>query len=124
MKPPTKPYVHEKKDDFAIEDLKKNTGVRDAQLDTKVMEHDVGIIATIFSEPWINFHYPQPMFGFQQSLMKTALKMLREHDPSAATYRALVRLTLDVRHFEVAHDLCHYIKEQVPAAMEKQGMLK
>ncbi len=53
-----------------------------------------------------------------RSAMKKALETLIEHDPSAATYRALVRLTLDVRHFEVAHDLCHYIKEQVP------GMLK
>ncbi len=56
--------------------------------------------------------------------LEKALETLSERDPSAATYRALVRLTLDVRHFEVAHDLCHYIKEQVPAAMEKQGMLK
>ena len=102
------------------------------------MKHDVGIIATIFSEPWIYFHYPQHIIFFPpscHSLMKKArsamkkalekaLETLSERDPSAATYRALVRLTLDVRHFEVAHDLCHYIKEQVPAAMEKQGMLK
>ena len=117
-----------------IEDLKKKTGVTDAQLDTKVMEH-------VF--PWWLYKDLQIFFDSlglaidkklgRRSAMKKALEMWSRDDSSAATYRALVGITLnldldlgitlnldlDLGQFCLAHDLCQYIKAKVPVSMDK-----
>ncbi len=138
------PRAHKKMDDSVIEDLKMETGVKDAQLDTKVMEDDD--IARFFSEQHerymmfppirLNPNEQEPMYQIEldmylnslrpspdeqrtidrsdpQSAMQEALKFWCRRDPSAATYRALVGITLDAHQARVAFRLCLHIKNYV-----------
>ncbi len=144
-----KPCAHK---DSVIEYLKMETGVKDAQLDTKVMEDDD--IARFFSEPHVHRTFPflelspKLMYKFELDMylnflglsayeqdtihqiyrsvhrpsapMQEALKFWRRHDPSAATYRALVGVTLDAHQVRVALRLCHHIVQDTDRQLKSQ----
>ena len=45
--------------------------------------------------------------------MINCLFIWRGHEPSEATFRALIRILLDLRKEELATKICQYLKEKV-----------
>ncbi len=91
---------------MTIEELKERTKVTDSQLDTEIKETDMIILAAHFDNVET---YPVQLglspaehqtvrsLSFQydiQTAMDKALRLWRQHNPGAATYRALVMIVL------------------------------
>ncbi|XP_064400741.1 NACHT, LRR and PYD domains-containing protein 3-like isoform X2 [Halichondria panicea] len=101
-----------------IEELKERTKVTDSQLDTEIEETDMLDMAAYFD----NVETYPAMLGLSpaeqkdvkyalflndmQTAMFHTLKVWRQHNPSAATYRALVDIVLDMRMKELATYIC------------------
>ena len=110
---------------LTIEDLKIMTGISTAQLDKEIVEFDIFLLAGCFdrysdyvdrlrlSPPECeDLRTEQFLYGHQSAMAK-ALRLWRRHDPSAATYRALVNMALELMNGEVATRLCEYIVENL-----------
>ncbi len=120
------PRAHKKKDDSVIEHLKMETGVKDAQLDTKV---DMYIITRFFRKLHVKSPFelrlylrslgqsPDEQCTIRHPLLE-ALEIWRR--TSAATYRALVGVTLDAHQAREAFRLCLHIKESVEPDTDRQ----
>ncbi|XP_064400722.1 uncharacterized protein LOC135346877 isoform X10 [Halichondria panicea] len=101
-----------------IEELKERTKVTDSQLDTEIEETDMIVLADHFD----NVETYPAMLGLSpaeqkdvkldwylndmQTAMFHTLKVWRQHNPGAATYRALVDIVLDMRMEELATYIC------------------
>ncbi|XP_064400862.1 uncharacterized protein LOC135346998 isoform X3 [Halichondria panicea] len=101
-----------------IEELKERTKVTDSQLDTEIEETDMLDLADHFD----NVETYPAMLGLSpaeqkdvkyalflndmQTAMFHTLKVWRQHNPGAATYRALVDIVLDMRMEELATYIC------------------
>ncbi len=101
-----------------IEELKERTKVTDSQLDSEIEETDMIALAAHFNNIET---YPVQLglspaehqtvrsLSFQydiQTAMDKALKLWRQHNPGAATYRALVMILLRMRNEAIAVAVC------------------
>ncbi len=101
-----------------IEELKERTKVTDSQLDTEIKETDMIVLAAHFDNVET---YPVQLglspaecqtvrsLSFQydiQTAMDKALRLWRQHNPGAATYRALVTMLLRMGKEELAFKIC------------------
>ena len=113
-------------DVLTIEQLKRETGVDDSQLATMIREEDINKIAGLFDE--VETYLDKlGLLPAQQTdvkdiayrhsttqAMTKALKLWRQPDPYAATFRALLEILLDLRRGDVALKVCQYVNEEVP----------
>ena len=111
---------------LTMEALKREAGVSDIQLDTKITQHDFYELAGYFEnvENYIDKLGLTP--GQQtevrdlsklrgiQTAMTEALKLWCRPNPYAATFRALLEILLDLRRGDVADKVCCYIKKEIP----------
>ncbi len=101
-----------------IAKLKDRTKVTDSQLDTDIKETDMIVLADHFDNVET---YPVQLgltpaecqtvrsLSFQYDIktaMDKALKLWRQHNPGATTYRALVTMLLKVGKEELAEYIC------------------
>ena len=111
---------------LTIEKLKRETGVDDSQLATMIRQEDINKIAVHFGhvETYLDRLglLPAQLADVKDMVytqntelaMAEALKLWRQPDPYAATFRALVEILLDLRRGDVAVRVCQYITEEVP----------
>ncbi len=104
-----------------IEELKERTKVTDSQLDTKIEETDMIILADHFD----NIETYSTLFELTdskkqdiidekmryntQAAMSLAMKLWKRRNPAAATYRALVEIVLSLRKVDVATKVCEFL---------------
>ena len=111
---------------LTIEDLKRRTGINDAQLDTLITEDDINVLANLFDNvrSYLDMLQLKPAqqtdimdlanWGGTRTAMAQALKLWCEPNPFAATFRALLEILLDLRRGIVAVRVCQYIIEEIP----------
>ncbi len=107
-----------------ISELKERTKVTDSQLDTEIEETDMLDLADHFD----NVETYPAMLGLSpaeqkdvkyalflndmQTAMFHTLKVWRQHNPGAATYRALVDIVLKMGKNELAQKVCEICKQK------------
>ncbi len=103
---------------MTIGELKERTKVTDSQLDTEIKETDMIILAAHFD----NVETYPVQLGLDPSerrdvtiiasnydtrtAMDKALRLWRQHNPGAATYRALVKIVLRMGKEALAFKIC------------------
>ncbi len=100
-------------------------GVTDEQLDREIEQDDLAPVAMHFDnvELYLN---PLKLTGNEKADVKrdafvkgnlvaviNCLSIWRGHEPSKATFRALIRILLDLRKEEIATKICQYLKDKV-----------
>ncbi len=106
---------------MTIEELKERTKVTDSQLDTEIEETDMIVLAAHFD----NVDTYAVQLGLDPSerrdvkitasnydtrtAMDKALRLWRQHNPGAATYRALVEMLLRMGRAEMAIEFCQTV---------------
>ena len=111
---------------LTVEKLKRETGVDDSQLATRIREEHLHDLAGCFVQletyldrlglnpaQQTDIHDLAAQRGTQIA-MAQALKLWRQPKPWLATYRALVEILLDLRRGDVAFRVCQYITEEFP----------
>ncbi len=106
---------------MTIEELKERTKVTDSQLDTEIEETDMIVLADLFDivdiyseqlglspAEQIDVRIAQFVNGTKVAMDK-ALKLWRQHNPNAATYRALVEMLLRMVNIDVATKVCEFL---------------
>ena len=114
-------FMHVGTNALTIEELKKRTGVTDAQLDTQITEHDFSDLAGCFDEV-DTYLYKLKLTPAQHTdikdlacrrnttvAMTETLKLWCQPNPFAATFRALLEVLLELRRGDVAVKVCQYI---------------
>ena len=111
-----------------IEEFKKRTKVTDSQLDTEIKETDMIDLAAHFDnvetypvQLGLNpaEHQTVRSLSFQydiQTAMDKALKLWRQHNPRAATYKALVMMLLRMGKEAIAVAVCQSAVTAIPNA--------
>ena len=114
---------------LTIDDLKRRTGVSDAQLDTEVIDHDLPVLAGCFD----NYNDYVDVLGLKaheradarrtellenshihQAAMREVLRHWRTPNPAAATYRALLNAVIRLPGKQrIAEDICKFIANNV-----------
>ena len=106
---------------LTVEDVKRRTGVSDAELDTEIIEDDFPDLAGSFDEvqtylikfkltPSQQIDVKSLAYRFNTRVAMTeALKLWHQPNPSAATFRALIEMSLDLRRGDMAVKVCQYI---------------
>ena len=112
--------------DLAIEELTRECGVSDEQLNTKIREEHLHDLAGCFDqlETYLDRLGLNPAqqtdihdLAFRRGIqiaMAQALRLWCQPSPWLATFRALVEILLDLRKGDVAVRVCQYIKQEVP----------
>ena len=101
-------------------------GVTDEQLDREIKQDDFAPVAMHFDnvELYLN---PLKLNPNEQADVRrenylsssnhvaviNCLSIWRGHEPSEATFRALIKILLDLRKEEIATKICQYLKEKV-----------
>ena len=110
---------------LTIEGLMRRTGVNSTQLDTEIIEHDLHSLAECFDNVETYLDKLGLNAGQQTDIkdlayrkgtniaMIEALKLWRQPNPFACTFRALLRILLDLNRGDVAVKVCQYIKDKV-----------
>ena len=110
---------------LTVEGLKRRTGVSDGQLDTEIIEPDLPDLAGCFDEVEtylykLNLTPGQQTdvkdLAYRQSTMVAmteALKLWRQPNPFATTFRTLLNITLSLGRGDVAVRICKYVTENV-----------
>ena len=106
---------------LTIQELTERAGVNDAQLDRQIEEHNFPDLAECFDEV-DTYLYKLNLTPAQQTdikdlayrrnttvAMTEALKLWRQPNPFAATFRALLEVLLELRRGDVAVKVCQYI---------------
>ncbi len=104
-------------------------GVTDEQLDQEIEQDDLAPVAMHFDavELYLN---PLKLTDNEladvmreiylsksnQVAMITCLSFWRNHEPTEATFRALIIILLDLGKEEIATKICQYLKEKVPGS--------
>ena len=108
---------------LTVADLKRRTGISDAQLDTHITNGDIIKLASLFDDVIPYLDKLQLTAGQQTDIMDLAiqqgkrtamaeaLRLWRQLDPFAATFRALLKILLTLRRGDVAVRVCQYITE-------------
>ena len=111
---------------MTVEDLKRRTGVSDGQLDTEIIEYDLPDLAGCFDEVEIYLYKLNLTPGQQTDVkdlayrrgtmvaMTEALKLWRQPNPFAATFRTLVESIRSLKRGDVAVKICTYVTENIP----------
>ena len=111
---------------LTVEKLKRETGIDESQLRTMIRQEDINKIADLFDEvemyldklgllPAQQTDVKDIAYRHSTALAMTkALKLWRQPDPYAATFRALVEILLDLRRGDVAVRVCQYITAEIP----------
>ena len=99
--------------------------VTDEQLDQEIKDKDTALISTHFDD-FENYIHRLELTGNEQADVKkiaqvsgnqvaiiTCVSIWRGHEPSEATFRALIRILLDLRKKTIATKICQYLKEKV-----------
>ncbi len=99
--------------------------VTDEQLDQEIKDKDTALISTHFND-FENYIHRLELTGNEQADVKkiaqvsgnqvaiiTCVSIWRGHEPSEATFRALIRILLDLRKKTIATKICQYLKEKV-----------
>ena len=103
---------------MTIEELKERTKVTDSQLDTEIEKTDMIVLAAHFDT--VDTYAVQlglspaeqsditnsQLANGTQVAMDKALRLWRQHNPGAATYRALVEMMLRMGKEELALEVC------------------
>ena len=103
---------------MTIEELKERTKVTDSQLDTEIEKTDMIVLAAHFDT--VDTYAVQlglspaeqsditnsQLANGTQVAMDKALRLWRQHNPGAATYRALVEMLLSMGKEELALEVC------------------
>ena len=110
---------------MTVEGLKRNIRVSDAQLDTKITEHDIHNLAGYFDEVE-TYIYKLNLTPAQQTdirdlahqcntkaAMAKALILWRQPNPFASTFRALLEILLELQRGDVAVNVCSYVLENI-----------
>ena len=98
-------------------------GVTDQQLDREIEQDDLAPVAMHFDDVELYLN-PLKLTDNEQADVKrfvkdnqvaviNCLSIWRGHKPSEATFRALIRILLDLRKEEIAAKMCPYLKEIV-----------
>ena len=114
---------------LTIDELKRRTGVSDAQLDTEVIDHDLPILAGCFDNyndyvdvlglkpaehADVRSVQLQQVQGGHQAAMREVLRHWRTPNPAAATYRALLNAVIRLPGKQrIAEDICKFIVDNV-----------
>ncbi len=100
-------------------------GFIDKQLDQEIEQDDLAPLAMHFDnvELYLN---PLKLTDNEQADVKrdafvkgnqvaviTCLSIWRGHEPSEATFRALIKILLDLKKEKIATKICQYLKEKV-----------
>ncbi len=100
-------------------------GVTDEQLDLGIEQDDLAPVAMHFDDVELYLH-PLKLNGNEQADVRTCahvskknqvavincLSIWRGHEPSEATFRALIRILFDLRKEEIATKICQYFNEK------------
>ena len=100
-------------------------GVTDEQLDREINDKDTALISTHFDD-FENYIHRLELTGNEQAHVKkiaqvsgnqvaviNCLSIWRGHEPSEATFRALIRILLDLRKEEIATKICQYLNKVI-----------
>ncbi len=105
----------------SVHELMVKHGVTDEQLDREIEQDDLAPVAMHFDnvELYLN---PLKLTGNEKADVKrdafvkgnqvaviTCLSIWRGYEPSEATFRALIRILLDLRKEEIATKICQYL---------------
>ena len=110
-----------------IQDLKE-TGVSGNQLDTEITDQTCDLLAVTCClgnvETYLDMlELPAcsqadikklALHCDNETAMAKALKLWRQLNPSAATFRALLKVILNLKKEDVANAICRYIIDEVP----------
>ena len=97
-------------------------GVTDEQLDREIAQNDYAPVAMHFDDVELYLN-PLKLTGNEQADVRrenyisrsnqvaviNCLSIWRGHEPSKATFRALIRILLDLRKKEIATSICQYL---------------
>ena len=111
-----------------MQDLQRETEVNDYQLDTKIGEDDLYDLAGCFDCYSIESYLIKLQLdtrqraqvedlakrGNVQVAMLKALRFWLQPNPYAATFRALLEISLDLKRGDVADKICQYISDNIP----------
>ena len=112
---------------LTIEDLQTDTGVSNLQLDKKINEDDFNGIADFFEdvETYLDNLGLDPGQKTDikdlardkdtKTAVVKALKLWRQPNPIAATFRALLWILIRLRKGDIAVKVCRYIKSNYPS---------
>ncbi len=101
-------------------------GVTDEQLDREIEQDDLAPVAMHFDDVELYLN-PLKLTASEQADVRqenylsrsnqgaviNCLSIWRGHEPSKATFRALIRILLDLRKEKIATKICQYLKEKV-----------
>ena len=101
-------------------------GVTDKQLDREIAQDDLAPVAVHFDDVELYLN-PLKLTASEQADVRretylsrsnqvaviNCLSIWRGHEPSEATFRALIRILLDLGKEEIATKICQYLKEKV-----------
>ncbi len=101
-------------------------GVTDKQLDREIEQDDLAPVAMHFDDVELYLN-PLKLTDNEQADVRretylsksnqvaviTCLSIWRGHEPREATFRALIRILLDLGKEEIATKICQYLKEKV-----------
>ena len=101
-------------------------GFTDEQLDRKIEQDDLAPVAIPFDDVELYLNALKLTASEQADVRREAylsrsnqvavincLSIWRGHEPSEATFRALIRILLDLRKEEIATKICQCLKEKV-----------
>ena len=100
-------------------------GVSNTQLNTEIIEHDLHSLAEYFDNVETCLYSLGLKPGQQTDIkdlahrsntktaMVEALKLWRQPNPFAATFRALLEILLDLERGDVAVKVCQYISDNI-----------
>ena len=112
----------------SFEDLVKRFGIKDSQLNTEIGEYhccDLGIhfdnVETYLGKLGLLPCQQTDVRGVAiridtATAVSRALNYWRQPDPSAATFRSLLKIILDLGRNEVAVRVCQYIIDNIPSS--------
>ncbi len=100
-------------------------GVTDKQLDREIEQDELAPVAMYFDDVELYLN-PLKLNGNEQADVKkdayvkrnlvaviNCLSIWRDHKPSEATFRALIKILLDLGKEEIATKICQYLKQKV-----------
>ena len=101
-------------------------GVTDEQLDQEIEQNDLAPVAMHFDDVELYLN-PLKLTDNEQADVRrenyltrsnqvaviSCLSIWRGHEPSQATFRALIKILLDLKKEKIATKICQYLKEKV-----------
>ncbi|XP_064387632.1 uncharacterized protein LOC135335893 isoform X2 [Halichondria panicea] len=109
----------------SLHELMVKHGVTDKQLDREIAQDDLAPVAMHFNDVELYLN-PLKLTASEQADVRretflsrsnqvaviNCLSIWRGHEPSEATFRALIRILLDLGKEEIATKICQYLKEK------------